>query len=644
MLCAAGRYGASEVRASRLEAALDGARTGEQVLSAVARAVWHNDRGGARCPSDAIPSETVLRGWVPVCPDAVVDEASDALFVVFGAVAHWDVIDFLLDVDAPLARRFEERLVVFIDHGVDGIRCHTVREVHAAWRVGSRSGRARHPLAPLVGAWQAQPRLIRPDLDGKRRIIPARLAMFDGAGSDARGRLFSPAAHWQGARGVLPGFGAEVEVPIPALPLALYELGVNRWAPGPAAPVPLRVLVEGTLAVRLDDRVLDRPVAFEVPLRDFVRRLWPGRRQRPVEFLPAIEAARAALASRDAGIPWPGGVRWAVTITNLPLHADDAVRLVVDLPPSAGDGPQVSDRLHLYGPKEGKVYRTLLNLAYWWHEPGRTVVPVGRGRRRHWIHSRDPKRYRRVTDRELLHLVFPRSARRNRRELVAQAHGVVERLKADGELVVVGDRLLPPVVRSGVGNGDAAASVTGTDRVGNGDGSMSETGTDRVGNGDAVASNGLIRLTLVGSLPLPYLKGRGERAAAPLGTARRLSWVESGYPPSSGSLAGSRSYEANAVSRGGARRLRGPRIGPPGGSVPGLGGDPDHPPGSGPHRGRACAVDSMRETSTGAVGPALSVAWSGRSEGSTLWARACPSLFHGRPEWESRGTVAGACG
>lgn len=284
-----------------------------------------------------------------------------------------------------------------------------------------------------------------PNLDRDDRIIPARLAMFDGAEGDSRARLFSPAMHrmlrGDGRQQLLPGF--EHDVRTPALPLALYELGVNHTSPGPGAPVALRLFVESILAAPYHERDMDQSVTFDVPMRTLVRRLWPNRRRKRNEWFPVIASARDVLASREAGIPWPGGVRWAVTMTNLPIDIADDVRLVVDLPPGAKDGPQVSPRLHLYGPQRGKHYRALLNLAYWWHEPGRTLVPADGGS--HWLRVKDPRRYRKPNDAELVNLVFPTAARGEFRKLRHEALRVLADLRDDGELRELDGKPLPPV-------------------------------------------------------------------------------------------------------------------------------------------------------------------------------------------------------
>ena len=297
---------------------------------------------------------------------------------------------------------------------------------------------------PIAAAKRRQrAKEVAPNLDRDDRIIPARLAMFDGVEGNSRSHLFSPAMHavtrGDGRQQFLPGF--EHDVRTPALPLALYELGVNRTSPGPGAPVALRLIVEGVLAAPLDHR--DEPLFFDIPAATLVKRLWPGRPRRPNEWLPILHEAADVLASPQARIPWPGGLRHAVLMTNVPVHRGDEARFVIDLPPGAKHGPQVSPRLHLYGPQRGKHYRALLNLAYWWHEPGRTLVPADGGP--HWLRVNDPRRYRKPDDAELVNLVFPTAARGEFRKLRHEALRVLADLRDDGELRELNGKPLPPI-------------------------------------------------------------------------------------------------------------------------------------------------------------------------------------------------------
>lgn len=302
-------------------------------------------------------------------------------------------------------------------------------------------------LVPLVREWQAaQPPRVRVVAHGKRGILPSKLAMFDGSNGDSRSRLFSPARHFiDDTTDMLPGFEME-GMQTPALPLTLYLLGVsNKDSPGVPAPLALRLFVEAILATPLDARG-GKTALHNLTARELAQRLWPLRPPRPNEFLAALYKAALALDSPDARIPWEGGLLRAVTMTNAPMHPDDEVRLVVDLPPGMEKGPQVSDMLRIYGVKSGKKYNAMLNLAYWWHEPGRTLAQVKRGRgKKLWVRVNDPKRYRKLNDAELVNLVFPMSSQQSQRYLLSEARKVVKQLEADGELRIVDDKLLPPL-------------------------------------------------------------------------------------------------------------------------------------------------------------------------------------------------------
>ena len=431
----------------------------DAIARSVAEALWRKHHGGEP-PADRVPAVADLCAfdW----PAEARDEAARRLDALYGQPHTWLRLDgwmlafpmnfaefaaMLRAVPGIASVRVNGALIdpgwttdelavrvyeAVADRTADA---QTVEAVHAATL--AKGGRFPHPLAPIVEAWQALPRKVAANLAGdRRRIIPAKLAMFEDA-DDRRAALFSPAAH-VGDQGVLPGF--EDPVRTPALPLALYDLGINRDSPGPGAPIALRLFVEAILATPIAARGAG-PTFVEVPLRVLLNRLWPHRHQRRSEWLPKLKEAEAALASDAAAIPWEGGSRKAVLINNFPLDLDDKVRLIVDLPPGAANGPQVSNRLHLYGPASGPAYRALLNFSYWWHEPGVTLVPAAKG---HWLQVDDPKRYRRPTDEEIVNLVFPRTAYRRRRAIKSRAEKVLAMLVRDGELRMVDGKPMPP--------------------------------------------------------------------------------------------------------------------------------------------------------------------------------------------------------
>ena len=83
----------------------------------------------------------------------------------------------------------------------------------------------------------------------------------------------------------------------------------------------------------------------------------------------------------DARIPWldpdtgRGGTRRVVSAGDIPRGPDaldDAVRMVVHLPPGSGPGPLVTPTLGAWGAKSAPAYTALLNLHYRWFDVGVT--------------------------------------------------------------------------------------------------------------------------------------------------------------------------------------------------------------------------------------------------------------------------------
>ena len=336
-----------------------------------------------------------------------------------------------------------------------------VRTMAARWEGLDHAQRPKFPLVPLLRAWHSRPRPATLSTRTTGRIFPAKLAMAPRTDRRA-GNLFSHAAHAGEREGagplVLPGF--QTDRAAPALPLQLYDLGLDaaHSEKTPGAPLALRMFVESILVVSQQDRRGDGPVAISIPLHDFLKRLYPGpRKPRPSEYWPRLMKAAETLDSMEARVPWYapetgcGGLRQVVSVRDIPRGPgalDDLVGIVVDLPPGSQNGPQVSDNLGWWGLKHRREYRTLLNLAYWWHNPGATVHPVGRradGRGRHWQQATDAACYPVMSDAELMDVVFPTSRRTRVRNLVGEARQVLKNLKRAGELRILEDRVLPPL-------------------------------------------------------------------------------------------------------------------------------------------------------------------------------------------------------
>ena len=290
------------------------------------------------------------------------------------------------------------------------------------------------------------------------RIFPAKLAMAPRTDRRA-GNLFSHAAHVGEGQLVLPGF--QTDRTAPALPLQLYDLGLGavHAEKTTAAPLALRIFVESILAVSRQDRRGDGPVVISMTLRDLLNRLYPGpRRPKPREYWPRLMKASETLDSTEARIPWydpdigRGGLRRVVSLVDIPRGPgalDDLVRIVVDLPPGSRERAAGVGQPRLVGTEvTGGSTATLLNLAFWWHNPGQTVHPVGQradGKGRHWQRATDPDRYPAMSDDELVDIVFPTSGRARVSNLVGEARQVLKNLERAVELRINEDKVLPPL-------------------------------------------------------------------------------------------------------------------------------------------------------------------------------------------------------
>jgi hypothetical protein len=313
--------------------------------------------------------------------------------------------------------------------------------------------KGEHPVEPLIQAWQAlldreKIRRVEVDHRTKGRVLPGKLAMVD-QGYNRAGQTWSPAAHLQGpsqaslfdsggaipvsARQVLPGFGDRSPGRTPALFLQLWDLGAASVNPGggQGAPLALRLFVEAILAVPKYMR--GGRSSYVIPLRQLQERLYPNgpptrrvfwdRLTRAIDFLQSLEAR---MPYRD---PSTGEYRLLqiVSFPDLPDGPDDLnqeVEIGIRLPPNSHGGPQISDNLGWWGVSSVPAYRALLNLAYYWHMPGR----------RKYQHED----YEPLTDDDLIELCYPAGiSAKQRRKKLQEAKKTLGLLADAGELAIV---------------------------------------------------------------------------------------------------------------------------------------------------------------------------------------------------------------
>lgn len=318
------------------------------------------------------------------------------------------------------------------------------------------------PFAPLLRAWLHRPRRVEAAPPEKRRIIPAKLAMArEGDRSNNRFAKFAPAAHvvqqQDGKQLAMPGF-ERADYPRIALPLELWRIGGGKeTSPGRGAPWALRIFIAAVLSAPPDQRHGYHPLDIPIALRDLLAWLYPAsNRPGPSRWWPQLLRAVEDLEAQNARLPYRRedtgtlALRRVVSVPEYPgtpADLDGPVIFRVDLPPGSENGPQVSPNLLAWGARDAAAFRLLLNLAYYWHNPGRTLRPLGKradGQGPFWNTSRNPDDYDRLTDEELIAYTFPEAARKDRRGLLRDTRAALKRLSVAGEVEIIKERILPP--------------------------------------------------------------------------------------------------------------------------------------------------------------------------------------------------------
>ncbi len=416
------------------------AQTSQKSLKLLTEVVWRSLGNGDVCPPDKYPTFRQLDDLITTT--AWGSEAREEFFQRWQALAPSD------NATIESGGSFSEL-------------------AHLVWEEAAESdSEVKHPLAPLISAWQSGPlevQAVRDD-DGSLRgdTIAPRIAMRDG--NTGTNRLYLPPAHVgldaDGAQAALPGFeDGRVTGRIPVLPVNLYDLGVEageaRGGHG-AAPIPARMLVKLAAAPSSVVRHGERFVSYKITFRDLRNALYPlerldgrPRRQRSVgELWPRIREAIRVI-NQDARIPildpetGYGHFHHLLRINENfgRIDLDMPIGVVLDIPPEVEGGVQLPGSLDQWGAESAPAYRALLGLSFLWHEPGRTHAPTKSGR---WLRRTGLDPYDPLSDEDAIALAFPNTRVRNRGVLVRRAWDALEHLEEYGELRIEGRRILPP--------------------------------------------------------------------------------------------------------------------------------------------------------------------------------------------------------
>ena len=310
-----------------------------------------------------------------------------------------------------------------------------IEAVHAAWSAPPDGERGRHPLAPLVDAWQEHAPILAPAVtDYDRPLILSR--QFATVRDDVEGyylRRFNTAAHRAGGQ-LLLGF-EHPEMEGPTLPADVWNMQLaDAEKRGPGLPAALRIFLASIVHVPLSARASNPftpPVMLMGPdgrpwtLRRFLDLIYAGRK-RPGEFWPVLWGAREVLHNVEMQYQWNGRLwsrpllrlDWPQSVTGgyETSMLDEPWPVSVHPPPGDGNGAPVRwDRLRQLMTRDAAAARALVNLAYRWHIEGKRLMPAPGKGSKHWLQRRDPKLYDRITDRLAEQLCFPPGTGRARR-------------------------------------------------------------------------------------------------------------------------------------------------------------------------------------------------------------------------------------
>ena len=333
-----------------------------------------------------------------------------------------------------------------------------------------------NPLAPLINGY---PATVNASTRTERRIIPGPLALgLPGDRRTQKGRLL-PAAHIDpSSQGVLPGLRRKRL--LPSLATEFWEMGGGGHGGGQTAPLSQRIFIECVTAVPFEDRAGNRRFSYTVTMREFLHWLWPERDPLPSpseywpKLMPAlyeVDGFRLPIIDPDTG---EGRARRIVGFPDIclwPSGPEQKLEVNVYLPPGSEVGPQLSDRLRYWSTLSGPAWRALLQLAFLWWIPGRTLWPrqvrngKGKGQQGpehpgNWLRSYKPNRYPVLTGQDLVDLCFPTTQNKSdiRKVLLRRAIKALRELEKTGDLRLVdlegkgrkeGWQVLPPLPPAG---------------------------------------------------------------------------------------------------------------------------------------------------------------------------------------------------
>ena len=324
------------------------------VLAGLADAIWRRARNEA-CPQEMIPDEETLIAWWEDCSEIALTEANRRLIDTLGGDSRWELgpgwPGFLAATSPVLQGPVYDGYLM-------------INEVHVWWEQITEQKRPKHPLAPIVTAWQARSKPVKPFRPVQRASLPRlhRLSQEDGIRMRLIGGGPEQGPPADGGPAWLPGLEPAVRGCPSWLLWAYDRAGGPLMRQGRGAPWELRLLIGSLLHLAVDQRDGEwRTLRLET--REVERWLHPhgwSNRRRDWEKLPE---ALVRMRERLSWVPVRGVGLVAMAVpTVIPEQRDNPlIEFSVRVPSSAAHGARIDwPRLCAYGADSAVLYRAYL--------------------------------------------------------------------------------------------------------------------------------------------------------------------------------------------------------------------------------------------------------------------------------------------
>ena len=348
--------------------------TTDEILGIVAEAVQPTEEGEL---APRTPTELEIVEFLAELDVDALSESLTRLTAVLGPGARWSS----LDLPVRLVGKYDAQ---------EGVREIGLEEIHSRWTGMSAEHRPRHPLGPLVSAWQQSPHSITPERR-RRGIMPSPFATRISRVEQIGCAQFDPPSGLPGhgvpsskiAPAPFPGLEPGAP-PQPALILGLFDHAaeISTLGNGKLGAAP-RIFLEALLGVPVDARD-GRPYRCIYDVKEIVVQWlgWDPHNYRPShpDYGGILRSACEGLRGMSVPVGAKGGFYYPLMLgAGTGWGLDDRLEFIVRLPPSEVGPPVDREMLRRLG-SHAPAYRAYLSLIFEWDRfggrNGRLIKPT----------------------------------------------------------------------------------------------------------------------------------------------------------------------------------------------------------------------------------------------------------------------------